>query len=341
MRAIHGILAIMIVFLQACGGGKDQTQSTTGNTETNSKVLVKVLKVTEQPVEQLIELTGTVQPYKSNDIATTIPGRIDDIMVEVGDRVHKGQTLVQMDRTNLLQAKLQLQNAEKELGRVEELHKSGSATQQQLDQLTTQVEVTREALRNLEENTVLVSPIDGVITSRNFDPKNIYPGAPAILNVMQITPVKIRVSISETYFPQVKTGMVVRIRLDVFPGKIFEGKISIIYPTIDQMTRSFTIEVSIPNNDMTLRPGMFARVELNFGTLNNVVVPDMAVVKQMGTNNKFVYVVENGVAYQKKVELGRRVGDTYELLSGVANGSTVVVAGHTRLDDGTEVQVQE
>jgi len=339
MKIAHITLIVAIVFLYACGGSKDNALKT--GEEEDSRVLVKVLKVTEQPVEQLIRLTGTVQATKSNDIATTVPGRINDILVEVGDRVRKGQTLVQMDRTNLLQLKLQLQNAEKELGRVEELHKSGSATQQQLDQLTTQVEVTRESLRNLEENTVLVSPIDGVVTARNFDPKNIYPGAPAILNVMQISPVKIMVTISETFFPRVKTGMVVKISLDVFPDKVFEGKISLIYPTIDQATRSFRAEISIPNSDMTLRPGMFARAELNFGTMNNVVVPDMAVVKQMGTNNRSVYVVENGVAYQKKVELGRRDGDTYELLSGVPNGSLVVVSGQGRLDDGTEVRVQE
>jgi RND family efflux transporter MFP subunit len=340
MKAIHGISVIMIVFLYACGGGsKEQPQTT--DTEENPKVLVKVLKVTEQPVEQLIELTGSVQANRSNDIATTVPGRIDDIMVEVGDRVRKGQVLVQMDRTNLLQTRLQLQNAEKELGRVQELFKSGSATQQSLDQLTTQVEVTRESLRNLEENTTLLSPIDGIVTVRNFDPKNIYAGAPAILNVMQITPVKILVNISETYFPQVKLGMVVKIRLDVFPDKVFEGKISLLHPTIDQATRTFVAEISIPNSDMTIRPGMFARVELNFGTMNHVVVPDMAVIKQMGTNNKFVFVVENDVAYQKKVELGRRDNDTYELLSGVPNGASVVVAGQTRLMDGTQVTIQE
>ncbi len=337
MKTLRSILIIpMAVLLYACGGG-----GTEQVTSQDSIVAVKVQKVIEQPVEQLIELTGTVQANKSNDIATTVPGRIDDILVEVGDRVRKGQTLVQMDRTNLLQTKLQLQNYEKELGRVEELYKSGSATQQQLDQLTTQVEVTREALRNLEENTTLLSPIDGVVTARNFDPKNIYPGAPAILNVMQISPVKILVNISETYFPQVKLGMVVRIRLDVFPGKVFEGKISLIHPIIEQGTRTFVAEISIPNSDMMIRPGMFARVELNFGTMNRVVVPDMAVIKQMGTNNKFVFVVENGVAYQKKVELGRRDKDTYELLSGVSNGASVVVAGQTRLMDGTKVTVQE
>jgi len=234
-----------------------------------------------------------------------------------------------------------LQNAEKELARVDTLYRLGSATQQLFDQLTTQVDVAREAVRNLEENTVLVSPIDGIVTARNFDPKNIYPGAPALLNVMQITPVKIMVNVSETYFPLIKENMVAKIKLDVYPDKEFEGKIDLIYPTINQMTRTFAVQIRIPNHDMVIRPGMFARVNLNLGTLNNVVVPDMAVIRQMGSNNKFVFVVENDIAYQKKVELGRRDGATYELLSGVDNNSSVVVAGQTKLIDGTRVKVQQ
>ncbi|MDR3093890.1 MAG: efflux RND transporter periplasmic adaptor subunit [Bacteroidales bacterium] len=331
------VIVMVAVFLSACGGNKEQ--KTDAAAEETAKVLVKLEKVTEQPVEQLIELTGTVDAYKSNDIAPTIPGRIDQILVEVGDRVRKGQTLVVMDKTNLIQAKIQLLNAEKELARVDTLHRQGSATQQAFDQLTTQVDVAREALRNLEENTTLLSPIDGVVTARNFDAKNIYPGAPAILNVQQISPVKVLINISEAYFPRVKTGMEVKIKLDVYPEKLFDGKITIIHPTINQTTRTFVAEVSIANSDFALRPGMFARVTLNFGTMTHVVVPDLAVIKQMGTNNKFVFVVENGIAYQKKVELGTRTGTSYELLSGVDNGANVVVAGQTKLLDGTPVKL--
>ena len=339
MRALHSMLILAIVFLYACGGGKES--ETENATDSNAKTLVRVKKVTEQPVEQLIELTGTVQPFKNNDIATTIPGRIDKIMVEVGDRVNKGQVLVEMDKTNLIQTKLQLQNAEKELARVDTLYRLGSATQQQFDQLTSQVDVTREVIRNLEENTTLTSPIDGVVTARNFDPKNIYGGSPAILTVMQLSPVKVLINISEVYFPNLKTGMDVKIKLDVYPDKIIDGKVYLIHPTISETSRTFVAEVSIPNTDMAIRPGMFARVIVNFGTMNRVVVPDQAVVKQMGTNNKFVFVVENGKAYQKKVELGRRDGDSYELISGVNNGATVVTAGQAHLMDGVEVNVTE
>ena len=181
MRTIQSISLAVILFLYGCGGSNNQTQTETAQ---DAVVLVKVQTVSEQPVEQLTELTGNIEAYRVNFIAPTIPGRIDNILVDVGSRVSRGQLLVQMDRTNLVQAQLQLANAERELGRVAELRQSGSATQQQLDQLTSQVDVLRETIRNLVENTDLHSPIDGVVTARTFDAKNIFSGAQPILTVM-------------------------------------------------------------------------------------------------------------------------------------------------------------
>ncbi len=337
MKVLYSILIVAAVALNACGGGAaDQSQTAAAQ---DSAVLVKVQTVDLQPVEQLTELTGNIEAYKVNQIAPTIPGRIDNILVEVGDRVRKGQLLVQMDRTNLVQAQLQLANAEKELGRVTELYKSGSATQQQFDQLTSQVDVARESVRNLAENTELLSPIDGVVTARTFDAKNLYVGAQPILTVMQVMPVKVLVNVSEIYFPQVKQGMEVRVKLDVYPDKKFTGKINIIYPTIDPMTRTFNAEVTIANSDMTIRPGMFARVELNFGTLDHVVVPDLAVIKQPGTNARYVFTVENGTAHRRELQLGRLIGNRYEVISGITPGARVVVAGQSRLLDQTPVKI--
>jgi len=336
MKFFHSILIVAIVALYACGGGSGAEQS---QTVQDSTVLVKVQTVSEQPVDQLTELTGNIEAYRVNYIAPTIPGRIDNILVEVGNRVSSGQLLVQMDRTNLVQAQLQLTNAERELGRVEELFKSGSATQQQLDQLTSQVDVLRETVRNLVENTELHSPIDGVVTARTFDAKNIFGGAQPILTIMQMSPVKVMVNISEIYFPQVRTGMEVRVRLDVYPDRNFTGRINIIYPTIDQLSRTFRAEVTIANGDMAIRPGMFARVELNFGALDHVVVPDLAVIKQPGTNTRYVYTIENGIARRRELELGRLMGENYEVISGIEPGAQVVIAGQSRLLDQTQVRI--
>ncbi|MDE5684826.1 MAG: efflux RND transporter periplasmic adaptor subunit, partial [Muribaculaceae bacterium] len=104
-------------------------------------------------------------------------------------------------------------------------------------------------------------------------------------------------------------------------------------------TRTFMAEVRISNPGERIKPGMFARVSFDMGTKHNVVVPDRAVVKQTGSGNKYVYVYSNGKVSYKKVELGQRLGDSYELLSGLNDGDTVVTAGQTRLADGIQVKL--
>ena len=125
----------------------------------------------------------------------------------------------------------------------------------------------------------------------------------------------------------------------MYEGEEFEGKVSLVYPTIDAATHTFPVEVSLPNTSKRVRPGMFARVTMNFGAKNHVVVPDMAVVKRAGSGDRFVYVYNNGKVSYNKVEIGRRMDTEYELISGVENGAQVVVAGQNALADGMEVEV--
>jgi len=106
------------------------------------------------------------------------------------------------------------------------------------------------------------------------------------------------------------------------------------------MSRTFRAEVTIANADMAIRPGMFARVELNFGTLDHVVVPDVAVIRQPGTNTRFVFTVENGQARRREVELGRLIDNNFEVISGIETGAQVVVAGQSRLLDQTVVRIE-
>ena len=153
---------------------------------------------------------------------------------------------------------------------------------------------------------------------------------------------KLLVAISESDYSKVGKGDSVEITADAIPGKTFYGKITRIYPTIDPATRTFTVEVVVPNNYSTLRPGMFARVTVNFGTNRNVVIPDVAVVKQQGSGERFVYILnEDGTVSYQKVELGRRMGAEYEVLSGIADGARVVTGGQIRLKDGIKVSVNE
>lgn len=336
-KSFQLVALLAVVLLGSCTGGKDKSAAE----KVDEKPRVKLADVTARPVEQIQEYTATVEAEVKNNIAPSSPVRIDRIFVEVGDRVVKGQKLVQMDAANLQQKKLQLDNQRIEFQRMDELYKVGGASKSEWDASKMQLDVQETSYNNLLENTSLLSPVTGVVTARNYDNGDMYSGGEPVLTVEQITPVKLLINVSETYFTKVKKGAPVHVKLDVFGDEEFTGKISLVYPTIDPATRTFQVEIQLPNRDQKVRPGMFARATLNFGTQDNVVVPDLAIVKQAGSGDRYVYVYKDGKVSYNKVELGRRMGAEYELRSGVPDNSQVVVAGQARLINGTEVEVEK
>ena len=303
---------------------------------------VAVQQVSVREVPQLATYTSTVQAYVKNNIAPQMTGRITKINVEIGDNVTKGQVLAEIDKASLLQAQLQLQNQEVELQRIKSLYEAGAISKSDFDAIELSYNVTKTQVENLLENTILRSPVNGVVTARNYDVGDMYSMSAPIYTVEQIKPVKLLVAISEADYTKIKKGDSVEVSADALPDMTFYGKVEKIYPTIDPATRTFTVEVVIENNYATLRPGMFARVTVNFGINNNVVIPDVAVVKQQGSGERFVYILnpDNTVTYQKVV-LGRRMGSEYEVLEGLYDGAKIVTGGQIRLKDGVKVTVNE
>jgi RND family efflux transporter MFP subunit len=336
MKTTIKITALLFVLTLAACGKKADTASTTTQ-ETKPKV--KIQQVTSRMVEQTYEFAATVEPVVKNNINPTAPGRIRQIFVEVGDQVAKGQKLAQMDAVNLVNSETQIENLKRIYKRVSELFAVGGASQQELDNAKLQLTVAETNLKNLQENTMLVSPISGVVSARNYDSGDMYGGQMPILTVMQINPVQLKINVSESSFSKVKTGMGVKVHLDVYPNEEFTGKVSLKYPTIDDRTRTFPVEVTINNPGSKIRPGMFARVNINYGSEKRVVVPDLAVVKQNGSGVKYLYQYLDGKVIYREVELGRRIGDEYELISGLESGSEVVVTGQSKISDGILVDL--
>ena len=191
----------------------------------------------------------------------------------------------------------------------------------------------------MKENTRLVSPINGIVTARNFDSGDMIGGEP-VVTIEQMSPVKLLVNVSESFYTRVRKGMDVNVKVEVYGDEIFHGKVSLIYPTVDPQTRTFPVEIKLPNKDLKVRPGMFARVTMNFGTQNHVVAPDLSIIKQAGSGDRYIYVYKDGKVSYNKVLLGRRMDDKYEIISGVSDGDQVVVAGQSRLTNGAEVSVE-
>ncbi len=337
MRASIQFFSLLLVMgsVVACGP-KDQPAATTG---ANAKPAVQLQEVDLRAVDQVFEFTATVEPVVKNNINPTAPGRICSIFVEVGDQVVKGQKLAQMDAVNLTNSENQLENLRRNFQRVKELFAVGGASQQELDNATLQLTMAETSLKNLQENTLLLSPVTGIVTARNYDNGDMYSGQSPILTVMQVNPVVTRINVTETYFSKVKKGMAVDVKLDVYPDEVFTGKVKLVYPTIDERSRTFPVEIEMSNPGMKIRPGMFARVGINFGQVQRVVIPDRSIVKIPGTGTRYVYTYKDGKVSFKPIELGRRMGTEYELISGVDNGEQVVITGQSKLNDGMEVVV--
>ncbi|MDE6396924.1 MAG: efflux RND transporter periplasmic adaptor subunit [Muribaculaceae bacterium] len=324
--------------MTSCGSKDEQNNEVTEVAE--ELPLIEVDVAGSRDVAQAKSYTANVEAYNSNNISPSAPNRIKTITVEVGDQVSKGQVVATLDNSSATQLKVNLDQIERDYNRARQLLEIGSGTQASVDQVKAQLDAARTQYNNIMENTVLRSPVSGVVTARNYDPGDMTQSLP-ILTVGQIRPsVKLLINITENDISGVSTGMPVEVTLDAFPDQNFSGTISRIYPQVDPATRTIQAEVIVPNQDGKIFPGMFGRVSLDHGSINRVVVPDRAVVKQTGSGNRYVYVYKDGKVSYNKVTLGQRIGTAYEVIDGVADGDTVVIAGQTRLADGVQARLK-
>lgn len=344
------IILSAVLAMTACGNKNKDAETNAAD----QLPQVKLATVKSEMVPQEEVFTATVESDIKNNISPNMPLRIERVLVDVGDRVSKGQAVVKLDESSLQQLKLQIENQKSvvanqqvDFNRVAELFKVGGVSQVeydaarvQLQSLQTQLNVLKSQLAQMSKNTTLYAPISGVVTARNYDSGDMF-GQMPILTIEQTGVVKLKVNVSEVYFKSFKRGMNVDIELDAYPGEKFNGKVTIVYPNIDATTHTFPAEITINNQGQKVRPGMFARASVNLGSQKHVLIPDEALVKQIGAGDRYVYVYDASkqtVSYNK-VELGKHMGKNYEIFSGVQDGQQVVVAGQTRLANGKKVEV--
>ena len=303
---------------------------------------VTVTVTARQQVPQTGVYSSTVQANVVNNIASQTAGRIRTLNVEVGDFVEKGQVLAEMDRTQLDQAALTLKNNETEFERIKALFEEGGVSQSDYETAELSYNVSKSSYDNLLENTVLLAPVSGVITARNYDVGDMYAMSSPIYTLQQITPVKLLVPVSEMDYTNVHQGDKVSLTVDAIPGRTFTGSVVRVYPVIDPTSHTFNVEVHVPNTDRAIRPGMYARVTVTFGVNNSIVLPDTAVLKQQGSGVRTVFVLADDSTVEARiVTLGLHFDGKYEILSGLEEGETVVVTGNSSLNGGDKVEVVE
>ncbi len=327
------IYSLAALALMSCGTGNE----TSTQEERVEQVRTTILQTRE--IEREITISTNLQGYLTQNVAPSLTGKIEHIYCEVGDKKVQGQDLVRMDQTQYKTTKIALGNLEIEKNRVEQLLKSGSATQQQYDQLTAQYNQTKEQLEFLETNTYVKAPFAGVISAKNYEDGELYGGQP-ILVLTQIDKLKALIAVPETYFPRIKEGMKLTLKTDIYPEQVFPASVEVVYPTIDPSSHTFQVKIVIPNGKRMLRPGMYVSSTLGLGKTNAIVVPYQSVEKLVGANNRYVFVNDNGVAKRVDVELGQRFDQDVEIISPeIVPGVEMVTTGQHKLIDGTKINV--
>ena len=329
------LYSLAALALMACS----KTTTTTEEQERVEQVSTTVLQPRE--IEREISVSTNLQGYLTVNVAPSLTGKIEHIYCEVGDKKQKGQDLVRMDQTQYKTTKISFANLEIEKQRLELLLTTGSATQQQYDQIMAQYNSTKEQLDFLQTNTYVKAPFNGVISAKNYEDGELYSGQP-ILVLTQIDKLKALVAIPESYFPLFKPGMKLTLTSEIYPDQKFPATVEVVYPTIDASSHTFQVKIVIPNSKQLLRPGMYVTTTIGLGKANAIVVPYQAVEKLVGANDRYVFINENGVAKRVSVTLGQRFDQEIEIIAPeIVPGVEMVTTGQHKLVNGVKINVVE
>ena len=320
------------------------SSSSSKATEEQSADTVRLVEVAPAEMRALSlseEFTAQLEAKVVNNITAQAGGRLKQLLVKVGDRVGAGQAVARMEATQAAQAQIQLADAKTNFARMDELYKVGGVSKAQWEQAKSAVDQAKLAYGNAAENTVLRSPISGFVTAKNYDNGDMTSPQLPVVVIQQIAPVKAVIGVSEQYYSYLKKGAAATLSVDALGEETFSGIVTNIFPTLDPVTHTVSTEIEVANKNLKLRPGMYARVHLDFGTKEALTVPDKAIVRQAGSGARYVYVFSGGKAVYRAVELGQQQGDLYEVVSGLNAGDQVITSAPSNLKNGLSVKLRK
>jgi membrane fusion protein (multidrug efflux system) len=348
--------AILVLVAAVAGGGyyayRNQRVATepaqAGAVASGPRAIpVEVASVELMTVSEEVEALGTLAADESVVIAPEIAGRVIALGFREGEPVKAGQALVKLD-TAILDA--ELKQAQADLGlardtyeRLRGLVQRGSGTQVALDEAAAKLASSEARIQlakaRLAQSSIL-APFNGVVGLRSVGVGDYVPVGKQLITLTSIDPIKIDFRVPEIYLSRLKVGQPVQMRVDAVPDRKFQGQIYAIDPVVDVNGRAIRLRASIPNADLALKPGLFARLAITIDQRENaIVVPEMAVVPD--AVGKMVYVVDNGKAKRVSVEIGKRLPGKVEIVSGLRPDMQIITAGQMRLRDGAPIAIKD
>lgn len=327
---------------------------------TEEKVInVQVQAVEKRALRPFIETIGTLNPYEEVTVSAEVDGILKDVKVDEGTAVSKGMLLSEIDDTDynldvkraeaaLRQADATLANTKLEYQRKEALYKEHLVTQQQFDDVSTRLSLaeaeierakaTLSLAREKLRKTKVYSPLTGVIKEKKVSAGDYVKNGTNLFVIIQNNPIKLNFTVTEKDVGEVKRGQDVTFKVDAFPDKEFRGKVSIIYPSLEEMTRTLQVEALVQNPGGLLKPGTFAHVTLYKGAAKDTTVVPVTSLLYEAEKVK-VFVVEGDRAKEKMVRLGSKYGEMMEIVEGLKEGELVVTVGQQNLSEGVKVNV--
>lgn len=310
----------------------------------NAKITVTTAKVTYQNLFEEKKYVGTVIANRENKIASETQGKVIYVGVNEGDYISKGHVIARVDNTllklQLEAAEIQLEGIMLDLKRYENLTKGDAIPGVQLEKTNIarkSAEVQIKTLKEQISRTTIVSPFSGVVTMRFFDLGSVLgPGVP-LLQLTDISVLKLNLNIPENEISRFSEGMKTDVFSDVYPGTGYEGEVTMVGARGDE-SHNFPVQITVRNlKTYPLKPGMFGTVKI--GNTVNKTSLSIPVIALVGTiKEPKVYKEENGKVYLKDITVGISTNDYLEVLSGLSDGDEIVTVGQLNLYDGAPVK---
>lgn len=335
------LIILTIVFLGSCGKKQSNNQN-----QAKEAIPVEVTVVKKTSIDREIELVGNLLAWREANLGAQTTARVRKIYVDAGSRVNEGDLLFEMDDTQLAQAKIQYQVAKDNYDRLKPLYETGSISQSQFDQVKAAYETAEKTYQLLLTNTQFRAPFSGVVTAKRLNDGEVFllapggAGAPTIVSMMQINPLKLILNVSENNLKDVKLNQAVEIKSDIFPNEVYKGNISRINPAVNPASRTFEVEVRIPNPNEKLKPGMYVRAKILIGKSEGIIVNRSAALKQLGSTAYYGFIVKDNVAKRVELTLGKEFDSQVEITNGLNEGEYLVTRGQGLLKDGSKVEIK-
>lgn len=351
--AVAGLIGYRIVEAKKAAGATHETVQVA--------IPIEVAALVRADLSEVVLVTGSIRPANEVDVYAKVPGRIEAINVQVGDKVKSGALLASVEAKEIAWqakaaeaavrlARAQLDGARLEADRTKALFQGGAATQAQIDGVKVKMQLAEAQLAQAEAaaglarqqvaNARIESPIAGTVTRKNISVgAQVGPQGP-LFSVQDLGALKLESSVDATAVARLKKGQLVALKVDALPGKSFEGEVSVISPSLDPLTRRAAIEITVRNETGELLPQMFASAAITLGTQQGALaLPNAALKTALGKS--VVYVVREGKAVEVSPRLGASDGSKTALIEGLSEGDQVAVSSLAALSDGALVKVAQ